>query len=131
MRVELTTDGGFADIPGLAAPMVVDSAHLAAEEAAQLQRLCDAASAAAMQPATPPASPNPDGRRYHLTIETAESPPELTRTDPSTHPAIAQKRAVVQQGGQRGRDRSEAAINGERRVRDAGGSHPVGHGHVQ
>jgi hypothetical protein len=100
MRVELTIDGGFAHIPGLASPIVVDSAHLAAEEAAQLRRLCDAATAIAHQQASN-ASALPDGRRYQLTIETEGSRRVLTAADPIEHPALAHLIAFVQQRGRR------------------------------
>ena len=99
MRVELTTDGGFAHIPGLAAPVVVDSAQLAGEDAAQLRRLCDAASASAKSDDAPQPSSIPDGRRYRLTIETGDKRRELKISDPIEHPAIAALIAFVQQRG--------------------------------
>jgi hypothetical protein len=101
MRVQLITDGGFAYMPGLASPVVVDSAHLSAEEAVQLQRLCEAASATGQQQATSNATPVPDGRRYRLTIETADSRRELSAADPIDHPAVARLIAFVQQRGRR------------------------------
>ena len=101
MRVALTTDGGFAHIPGLAAPIVVDSAHLAAEEAAQLRRLCDAAAAITNPQVASNAPALPDGRRYRLTIETEGSRRVLTAADPIEHPALAHLIAFVQQRGRR------------------------------
>jgi hypothetical protein len=99
MRVKLIIDGGFAHIPGLAAPIVIDSAHLSAEEVAQLRRLCDEVSAAGQDRAIAPTIA--DGRRYRLTIETGESRRDLIAADPVDDPAIAHLIAFVQQRGRR------------------------------
>jgi len=101
MRVKLIIDGGFARMPGLAAPIVIDSDRLSAEEAAQLQRLCDAAPAVEQDTAAPPTPQIADGRRYHLTIETEDSRREFNAADPVDHPAIARLIAFVQQHGRR------------------------------
>ena len=43
MRIELTTDGGVAAIPGLAKPILLDSATMSSAQCTHLQRLVDAA----------------------------------------------------------------------------------------
>jgi hypothetical protein len=98
MRVKLTIDGGFAHIPGLAAPIVIDSEHLSAEEAVQLQRLCDATAPAGGKASSPAVA---DGRRYRLTIETGDARRDLIAADPVDDPAIANLIAFVQQRGRR------------------------------
>ncbi len=89
MRVELTIDGGFAYLPGLAKPMVVDTAHLSAAESAQLKRLCAAALAIAGHKAKPPPATLYDARRYHLTIDIDGVKRDIDATDPVNDPALA------------------------------------------
>ena len=101
MRVELTIDGGFAHIPGLAKPVVVDSAQLAAQDATELRRLCEAVSAIAKRKDAPQLPSIPDGRSYRLTIEAGDVPRELAVADPIEHPAIAALIAFVQRRGRR------------------------------
>ncbi len=88
MRIELAIDGGFAYVPGLRPPVVVDDAQLPGADAAQLRRLCAAALAAADAPAPPP--PGPDARRYRLTIDSDGTTRELAASDPVGSPALAQ-----------------------------------------
>ena len=101
MRVKLIIDGGFAHIPGLGPPTVIDSEHLSAEEAAQLQRLCDAASATGQNTSASSMPAVADGRRYRLTIETGDARRDLIAADPVNDPAIAHLIAFVQQRGRR------------------------------
>lgn len=42
MRVEFTTDGGFAHFPGLSKTIVIDSLELPASDAVELEQLVDA-----------------------------------------------------------------------------------------
>lgn len=101
MRVELTTDGGFAHIPGLAKPVVVDSVQLADYDAEELRRLCDAVPDIAKHRDAPQPSPIPDGRSYRLTIESGDARRELAVADPIAHPAISALIAFVQKRGRR------------------------------
>lgn len=99
MRIELTIDGGFAYIPGLAGPILVDESQLAAADAGELRRLCQAAlagtkGAAARQPAA-----MPDARRYRLTIYIDGNRQELTAADPVSQPAVAALIAFVREHG--------------------------------
>lgn len=68
MRVELATDGGFAAMPGLAKPVLLDAADLSPDHGAELKRLVEAAVAEKAQRGSVKAAPVPDGRRYRITI---------------------------------------------------------------
>lgn len=101
MRVELTVDGGFAYIPGLAGPIVVDGAQLAAIDAIELRRLCEAALAVTKGAADNPrpSSAMPDARRYLLTVDVDGDRHGLIASDPVSSPAIAALIAFVRQRG--------------------------------
>ena len=101
MRVELSIDGGFAYIPGVAKSIVVDAARLAPTDATHLARLCGAA--LAVTPRTPSAPPStmPDARRYRLTIRTAGAPRILAAADPVDEPALEALIEFVTMHGQR------------------------------
>jgi hypothetical protein len=101
MRIELSIDGGFACFPGLAKPMVVDATQLHAADAAELQRLCDAALAAAKQAATSPPATLYDARRYHLTIDIDGVQHQVSAADPVSPPAVADLIAFVTNVGRR------------------------------
>ncbi|WEF34382.1 protealysin inhibitor emfourin [Pseudoduganella chitinolytica] len=70
MRIELVTEGGFAALPGLNRPMVLDCATLPQAEAAQCERLARELAAAPGPSAAPSALR--DGRRYRLTLHFGE-----------------------------------------------------------
>jgi hypothetical protein len=90
MRVELVIDGGLAYIPGLAKPIVIEGAQLAAGDLAEMRRLCREALAGPILGArTRPAS-LPDARRYRLTLEIDGEKHEVTAADPVSQPAIAE-----------------------------------------
>jgi hypothetical protein len=90
MRVELTIDGGFAYIPGLAKPIVLDGAQLAGSDLTLLRRLCQAALATPDRDARPQSGAHPDARRYRLTLEIDGARHELTAADPVSQPAVAE-----------------------------------------
>ena len=90
MRVELTIDGGFAFIPGLAKPIVLDDAQLSGEDSNNLRRLCQAALTTPRQHAATPLAALPDARRYRLTIEIDDQRHELVAADPITERAVAE-----------------------------------------
>ena len=96
MRVELTIDGGFAYIPGLRRPIVLNGAELAENDAAMLRRLCTAAIAATPQKAGPPPPTLPDARRYRCTIELDGARCDFIAADPIGEPAIAALIAFLQ-----------------------------------
>jgi len=99
VRVELTIDGGFAYIPGLAGPIVVDGAQVAAAEAGELRRLCRAALAVTTSAAGTKRAATPDARRYQLTIVIDDKKHELVAADPVNPPAVAALIAFVRQHG--------------------------------
>ena len=99
MRVELTIDGGFAYIPGLAGPIVLDGAQLAAADAGELRRLCRAALAVTKRASAKQRAAIPDARRYQLTIVIDDARHELTAADPISPPAVAALIAFVRQHG--------------------------------
>jgi hypothetical protein len=90
MRVELTIDGGFAYIPGLAKPIVLDGAQLTGSDLAELRRLCADALAAPNRDAKTQSASLPDTRRYRLTIELDGERHEITAADPVSQPAIVE-----------------------------------------
>jgi len=101
MRVELTIDGGFAWIPGLAKPIVLDGARLAGSDLAELRRLCQAALAARnLHPAAQLAA-LPDARRYQLTIDIDGERHDVTAADPVSQPAVAELIDFVRARGMR------------------------------
>ena len=101
LRVTLRIDGGFAHVPGLARPIALDAAHVGGEHAAQMQRLCEAACAVPPKRGLATTSPNPDGRRYRLTVEMEGSRHEVAAADPVDEPAIAELIAFVEEHGRR------------------------------
>ena len=99
VRVELTIDGGFAYIPGLAGPIVLDGAQLAAADAGELGRLCRAALAVTKRASAKQRAAMPDARRYQLTIALDDKKHELVAADPISPPAVAALIAFVRQHG--------------------------------
>ena len=102
MRVELQIDGGFAHVPGLAKPIVVDATQLSATEAAELERLCAALPDPKHASTTPQRPAIADGRRYRITIETAHDRHQIDAADPIDHPAVANLVTFLQKRGRRG-----------------------------
>ena len=99
MRIELTRDGGFAYVPGLARPIVLHGAELAADDLAEAIRLCRAAIAARSTTTAPSSPAMPDARRYRLAIEIDGERHQLNATDPVQAPAIAKLVEFVQEKG--------------------------------
>lgn len=89
MRVELTIDGGFACIPGLAKPIVLDGTQLRGSDLAELRRLCQAAVATPNRATKTQSQSLPDARRYRLTLEIDGAEHKITVADPVNEPAIA------------------------------------------
>lgn len=90
MRVELTIGGGFAYIPGLAKPIVLDGTHLDGSGLVELRRLCDAVLAAPNRGAEPPSATLPDARRYRLILEIDGEMHEISAADPIGQPAFSE-----------------------------------------
>jgi hypothetical protein len=101
MRVELTIDGGFANIPGLARPIALDGSRLASTDADEMRRRCQAALLVKQGTAAKrrQSMALPDARRYHLTIDIDGKRHELTAADPIDLPAVAALIAFVREHG--------------------------------
>jgi hypothetical protein len=67
MRIEVVTEGGFAALPGLQKPLVLDCAGLPPDVAAQCCTLVHELAAAPHASATPAALR--DGRRYTISVD--------------------------------------------------------------
>lgn len=89
MRIVLTIDGGFAYVPELARPVVLDGDSLTGEDAAQLRRLCDAALAATRERVGARRVPMPDARSYRIVIESDQGRREIATADPVAPPVAA------------------------------------------
>ena len=105
MRITLQTDGGFAYLPGLAAPVTVDTDKVSSEEAGHWQDLIGAANVWDLpDPTVPgaqrrPASVGRDQRIYTLTVEEGAqrrtlrfSDPVLAELAPLVHELMARAR---------------------------------------
>jgi hypothetical protein len=107
MRIMLQTDGGFAYLPGLAAPVIVDTEKVSSEEAGHWQDLIGAANVWDLPDPTvpggprrpPSASPKRDQRTYTLTVEEGAqrrtlrfSDPVLAELAPLVHELLARAR---------------------------------------
>ncbi|KAK43569.1 hypothetical protein BG58_31525 [Caballeronia jiangsuensis] len=100
MHAELTTDGGFAAIPGLASPVVLDEHDLSPEDGAEFARLVAAARDEASAPRPRAAKPVPDGRTYRINIDGGDAL-RLQAADPSIPPAFAALMNFVKGHGHR------------------------------
>ena len=78
MRVTLTTEGGLAALPGLAAPVVLDLDALPAQVAARVRTLASMA----LQQGSATTQPGPDARSYTLQIEIDGEVTALHYADP-------------------------------------------------
>src|SRR5436309_1034169 len=101
MRIELITDGGFAAIPGLAKPILLDCATLSPEQNARSQRLVDAALTEKDQRKSVKTATVPDGRRYRLTIQRDGARYVVEAADPVIPPAFDALMEFVKANGLR------------------------------
>lgn len=107
MRITLQTDGGFAYLPGLAAPVTVDTDAVSSEEAGRWRDLIGAANVWDLPDPTVPviprrpasAGPKRDQRMYTLTVEEGShrrtlrfSDPVLAELAPLVHELMARAR---------------------------------------
>jgi len=86
MRIEVVTEGGFAALPGLHKPLVLDCAGLPADVAAQCGELVRELAAAPHVTAAPAALR--DGRRYTIKVETGGRMLSLAASDTAMSPAF-------------------------------------------
>ncbi|MFP5390443.1 MAG: protealysin inhibitor emfourin [Gammaproteobacteria bacterium] len=97
MHIELVTEGGFAAIPGLARPLVIDDSSTLDGHASELEALVDAA-LAEQKSVAPALTPNlPDARQYHLVIERGGQRYNLCATDSVVPPAFKALMRFVRQ----------------------------------
>lgn len=88
MRIEVVTEGGFAALPGLQRPLVLDCAGLPADVAAQCDELVQAlrhALAAAPHVTAAPAALR-DGRRYTIQVDSEGQSLSLAASDTAMSP---------------------------------------------
>jgi len=83
MRIRFESDGGFAYLPGLNRPFVVDTAELPPATATELEALAHTARASAS--GEPPSGA--DQRSYRITIDSGGGSRTMTFTDPVSDPA--------------------------------------------
>lgn len=86
MRIEVVTEGGFAALPGLQKPLVLDCAALPADVATRCDELVHELAAAPHVTAAPAALR--DGRRYTIKIETGGQTLALAASDTAMSPAF-------------------------------------------
>src|SRR5262249_10078559 len=85
MRVELKTDGGFAYMPGLNKPLILDDDTLSKSQADALRRLIDAAHFYQMPAVVNKPKPGAaDHRSYTLTIQDGGQQHTVQAVDPVT-----------------------------------------------
>ncbi len=101
MRIELSIDGGFAAIPGLAKPIVLDTVAATMTSDGELEKLVGAALAEKAQRPTLRAAPLPDARHYRITVIRDGNKQELSADDPTLPPAFAALMEYVQANGTR------------------------------
>jgi hypothetical protein len=101
MRIELSIDGGFAAIPGLAKPIVLDPANVSSDHGAQLQQLVNAALTENARGESVKAVRVPDARHYRISIQRDGERHELEADDPVVPPAFDALMDFVKANGQR------------------------------
>jgi hypothetical protein len=99
MRIELVTEGGFAALPGLQKPVVLDCAVLPADVAAQCGELVREL-AAAPPPAAAPTALR-DARRYTFKVEADGRTASFAASDTAMPPAFRHLLDLVRSHGRR------------------------------
>jgi hypothetical protein len=72
MHIQFTAEGGIAYFPGLNKPVSIDTAQLPPQEAAELERLVQAANFFDLPPAIAPPSGAADYLQYTISIESGD-----------------------------------------------------------
>lgn len=98
MRIEYKQDGGFAAIPGLNKPFVLDSGDLAAAKAHELSSLIDACHFFDVPKVAPAPHPGAaDYRRITLTVVDGKRRHTVVRSDPVVEPRLQALIVFVEQ----------------------------------
>ena len=97
MRIEVVTEGGFAALPGLQRPVVLDCAALPAGQAAQCDTLVRELAADTAVRVAPAAMR--DGRRYTLKIDDGGRTRTFTASDMAMSEAFRSLLALVRASG--------------------------------
>ena len=90
MRVELKTSGGIAAFPGLQKPVVLDTAALGHEAAAELVHWVEAARFFELPPTLPSDQRRRDTRQHVLSVSDSGRSHTVTRAEPLTEPGLAE-----------------------------------------
>ncbi|HEX7634761.1 MAG TPA: protealysin inhibitor emfourin [Noviherbaspirillum sp.] len=97
MRVHFTVGGGIAYLPGLAKPVVIDSGQLTRPDAAELERLVEAANFFALPSKINPPHPGAaDYVQYKLTVEQGQQQHTVEWPDIAEDPKLRQLRLFLQ-----------------------------------
>ena len=101
MRIELVIEGGFAAIPGLPRPTLLDAATAPAAVRDEVGALVNAALAEQRNTVACKPCNFPDARRYHLTIVRDDRKDVLVGTDSAMPPALNKLLHYVREHGKR------------------------------
>lgn len=97
MHVHFTVSGGLAYLPGLARPADIDSDRLSGADAAELQRLVDAANFFSLPSKINPPHPGAaDYFQYTVTIEQGGQRHRVEWTDIAEDPGLRELRLFLQ-----------------------------------
>ncbi|MBB3220000.1 protealysin inhibitor emfourin [Pseudoduganella umbonata] len=101
MRIEVSIEGGFVAAPGLAKPIVLDTASLPPAETEACERLAREAVADAGTAAGRPQPLMRDGRSYRMKVDLDGRSVSLDASDGSMSPAFRQLLKLVRSHGSR------------------------------
>ena len=100
MRIEMTTEGGFAPIPSLSAPIVLDVAKMPPDQGAEAQRLADAALDESRRSPSG-RSRMPDVQQHSIVIHREDGKHEIKADDITAGPAINALMQFIRRQGRR------------------------------
>ena len=100
MRIEMTTEGGFAPMPALSAPIALDVAKMPSDQGAEAQRLADAALAESTR--SPAGSSRvPDVQQHSIVIHRKDGKHEIKADDITAGPAMNALMQFIRKHGRR------------------------------
>jgi hypothetical protein len=101
MHIELITDGGFAAIPGLAKPILLDATKLSPPLRGNLEDLVNSALSENASNTSLGHSPVPDARHYRIIIKRNGVQDIIETSDPITSRSIQALIEFIQSNGVR------------------------------